>query len=219
MSKIRSRFVLLVVGLGISLPLGAAQISALVRDANGRPLPDAVVVAIPESGAPPAAVSKLIVIDQIGKEFVPYVMPVRTGTSVQFPNKDNVQHHVYSFSAPKQFELPLYRGKPAKAVLFDKPGLVKIGCNIHDWMIGYIYITDSPYFEKTSENGTASLDLPPGVRYRVHVWHPRMVDTEDTTVQAADLRESTNASLEWKLKLKAEFRPPRTPLPGEPGYR
>ena len=159
------------------------------------------------------------VVDQIDKEFVPYVKPVRVGTQVQFPNKDEIRHHVYSFSAPRTFQLPLYRGTPAQPVLFDKAGVVKLGCNIHDWMIGYIYVAETPYFAKTTHDGRVDLDqLPPG-RYRARVWHPRMERAESETVKAVELQETAPATVEWKLRLRPEFRPRRTPLPGEPGYR
>ncbi len=77
---------------------------------------------------------------------------------VQFPNKDNIRHHVYSFSAARKFELPLYSGTPAQPVLFDKVGVVKLGCNIHDWMIGYIYVTETPYFGKSNAEGRVDMD-------------------------------------------------------------
>lgn len=111
--------------------------------------------------------------DQIDKEFVPLVVPVQVGAAVSFPNKDNIRHHVYSFSPAKRFELKLYSGVPAKPVVFDRPGPVTLGCNIHDWMVGYIYVVDTPWFGKTSADGVASFELPAG-DYVVKVWHPWM---------------------------------------------
>jgi plastocyanin len=205
--------------LGVQLPAHAAQLHALVLGQDGKPLPNVVVVAIPEDGQLPALKRTVEIVDQIDKEFVPYVKPVRVGSYVQFPNKDNIQHHVYSFSPPKKFELPLYSGTPSQPVLFDKPGIVKLGCNIHDWMLGYVYVTETPYFGKTGIDGRVDLDqLPPG-RYVARVWHPLMEGSETTTIKHIDLGDTTTSSLEWKLKLKPEFRPRRTPLPNEPGYR
>jgi len=207
--------------LCLACPAGAqaAKLTALVYSSDGKPLGNAVVAAHPDSGRLPPATSSVEVVDQIDKEFVPYVKPVRVGSTVQFPNKDNIRHHVYSFSPAKPFELPLYSGTPAKPLLFDKVGIVKLGCNIHDWMIGYVYVTETPYFGKTAANGRVDLDqLPPG-RYRVQVWHPRMEASEDETIKRLDVEEATPGAAEWKLKLKREFRPRRAPLPGEPGYR
>ena len=100
------------------------------------------------------------------------MLAVRTGTSVSFPNSDDIRHQVYSFSPAKRFELRLYQGTPSEPVLFDKPGLVVLGCNIHDWMLGYIYVTDDPWFAVSDEHGRAAIaDLPAG-RYAVTLWHP-----------------------------------------------
>jgi hypothetical protein len=142
---------------------------------------------------------------------------VRAGTQVQFPNKDNIRHHVYSFSPAKKFELPLYRGTPAQPVLFDKVGVVKLGCNIHDWMLAYIYVTDAPYFGKTAGDGRVNLDGLARGSYRVWVWHPRMTGAQSDTLREIDLQG--DLSQEWKLALSAEFRPPRAPVPGDAGYR
>ncbi|WP_343125267.1 methylamine utilization protein [Pseudoxanthomonas sp.] len=110
--------------------------------------------------------------DQQHSAFVPGVLPVQAGTVVAFPNRDNIQHHVYSFSQPRQFEIPLYSGNKAAPIRFDKPGVVVVGCNIHDWMIGHIVVLDTPYFGKTGPDGKLSLEVPPG-RYTLRVWHVR----------------------------------------------
>lgn len=112
-------------------------------------------------------------IAQHDREFIPYVTIVQTGTAIYFPNHDPFKHHVYSFSPAKTFEIKLYVGKPAQPVVFDKPGEVAIGCNIHDWMEAYVLVVDSPYFAKTGGNGRAHIaNVPPG-RYRLRLWHPR----------------------------------------------
>jgi len=191
----------------------------MVFGADEKPLSNAVVVAVPEDARLPPMAKTIEVVDQIDKEFVPYVKPVRAGSYVQFPNKDNIRHHVYSFSPAKSFELPLYKGTPSQPVLFDKPGVVKLGCNIHDWMIGYVYVTDSPYFGKTASDGRIELDALPAGRYRVRVWHPRMEGTEEATLLRVDLEESAPTVVEWTLKLNPEYRPQRTPVPGDSGYR
>jgi plastocyanin len=196
-----------------------AELHAAVYDQSGKPLRNAVVVAVPEDGRVPAAKPTIEIVDQIDKEFMPYVKAVRVGSYVKFPNKDDIRHHVYSFSAAKQFELPLYSGTPAQPVLFDKPGVVKLGCNIHDWMIAYIYVVETPYFGKSEADGRVQLDALPVGRYRVRVWHPLMQAKDETTIKIVELSGSEAGTIEWKLKLKAEFRPRRQPLPGEAGYR
>ena len=197
----------------------AAKLSAMVYGADAKPLPNAVVVAVPEDGRLPPVGKSVEVVDQIDKEFVPYVKPIRAGSYVRFPNKDNIGHHVYSFSPAKTFELPLYKGTPSQPVLFDKPGIVKLGCNIHDWMVGYLYVAETPYFGKTARDGRVDLEDLPAGHYHVRVWHPRMEGSEAATLQRVELEEAEPAVVEWTLKLNPEYRPQRTPLPGVPGYR
>ncbi|KJS04272.1 MAG: hypothetical protein VR73_14875 [Gammaproteobacteria bacterium BRH_c0] len=113
------------------------------------------------------------VMDQRDNQFVPHVIAVRTNTLVHFPNSDNIRHHVYSFSPAKRFELRLYHGTTAEPVLFDKPGQVVLGCNIHDSMLAYIYVVDSDYFAVSDPLGKLELqEIPPG-EYQLLIQHPR----------------------------------------------
>jgi hypothetical protein len=111
--------------------------------------------------------------DQQDQQFVPHVLVVRTGTQVTFPNSDSVSHHVYSFSPAKPFELGLYKGNVYPPFTFDKPGIVVVGCNIHDGMLGYIRVVDTPHFAVTNERGVAVIDGVPNGDYSVEVWSPR----------------------------------------------
>lgn len=190
----------------------AVEISVQVRDQKGLPLADAIIVAVPSEGAlKPAAVSAQQSIEQVDLEFVPKVKAVVVGTSVSFPNRDGVRHHVYSFSAAKRFALPLYAGTPAQPVLFDQPGLVVLGCNIHDWMIGYVYVSESPYFAQTGKDGRARLPDLPARHFVLRVWHPQMEGSEDATRKTVDLVAGRNAEMVWDLKTKPELRIRRAP--------
>jgi plastocyanin len=201
-------------------PAGAGDVLATVRDRGGQPVEDAVVVAVPENPSvalPPRP--RTDTVDQINKEFVPYVKVVAVGTAVSFPNKDDIRHHVYSFSPTKRFELPLYSGTPANPVVFDRPGVVTIGCNIHDWMIAHIYVAESPAFGKTGADGRARVEgLPPG-RYALRVWHPRMSAAERSTVRTVTLERTGAVESGWELELRPELRPRRAPVAGQRGYR
>ncbi len=210
----------LVLLAGGPAPAAAGDLAAVVRDQADRPVEDAVVVAVPDApAAPPAPPAGREVVDQVDKEFVPYVKPVLVGARVYFPNHDNIRHHVYSFSPAKTFELPLYVGTPAAPVVFDRPGVVTIGCNIHDWMIGYIYVSESPSFGKTGADGRVRLEnLPPG-RYAVRVWHPGLAGPEAATKRAVTIEKTGSAAVAWRLALKPDVRPRRAPLPGQRGYR
>jgi plastocyanin len=151
---------------------GAGSLEATVSTPDGKPLADAAVVIEPVSGAVPKR-HRSAAVEQRDREFIPYVTIVQTGTMVEFPNRDPLKHHVYSFSPPKIFEIKLYAGKPMQPVLFDKPGEVAVGCNIHDWMEAYILVVNSPYFAKTGSNGKALIRNVPAGHYRLRVWHPR----------------------------------------------
>jgi hypothetical protein len=97
---------------------------------------------------------------------------------VKFPNSDNIRHQVYSFSPTKRFELRLYEGTPSDPVLFEKPGVVVLGCNIHDWMLGYIYVTDDPRFGVTDAQGKLTLEQLPAGSYQATLWHPQVRDLQ-----------------------------------------
>jgi len=121
--------------------------------------------------------------DQINKEFVPSVLPVMVGTPVSFPNRDNIRHHVYSFSRVKSFDLPLSKDEEAPPVLFDAPGVVKVGCNIHDWMMGVILIVPTPWFVTTDDGGAFVLRDVPAGDVTVTAWH----EASETAIDDADL--------------------------------
>ena len=199
--------------------LNAAELHALVKDSDGKPVEDAVVVAMPLEAKNFAKNRvKNQIIDQIDKEFLPYVLPVYVNTQVFFPNKDNIRHQVYSFSPPKRFELPLYAGTPAAPVIFDKPGVVVLGCNIHDWMLGYVYVSDSPFFAKTSVDGKGVIEDLPAGEYDVRVWHPQLIAKEDSTVHRLRFSDTSQEKFEWQLTLKPSTRIPRTTKSRSVGY-
>lgn len=142
----------------IALAGNAAPVTVRVTDSTGQPLPDAVVYAEPAGGQSLPKQLKPAEIEQRKRAFLPLVTVVQTGTSISFPNNDSVRHHVYSFSPPKTFELKLYSGVPAMPVVFDKPGTVVIGCNIHDRMTAYIHVVPTPHFAKTDAAGLARIE-------------------------------------------------------------
>jgi plastocyanin len=156
-----------------SCSVGAAPFQATMVDADGKPIEGAVITLQgPIGGELPAQTA---IMDQVQKQFAPTVLAVHTSTKVTFPNSDNIRHHVYSFSPAKRFELRLYEGTPSEPITFDKPGVVVLGCNIHDWMVGYIYVTDDPWFATSDATGVAKLQLPAG-KYTVTLWHPKSPD-------------------------------------------
>ena len=152
----------------------APSLTVRVTDQAAAPVEDAVVYAVPVG---PIVVNKAPAaaeISQVKLTFNPLVTVVQTGGAVSFPNRDKVRHHVYSFSPAKVFELRLYAGLPATPVVFDKPGLVVLGCNIHDRMVAYVLVVDTPWYGKTAANGHVRIDGLPAGEYKVSVWSPRM---------------------------------------------
>jgi plastocyanin len=177
----------------------AGEIRVTVVDAEQKPVPDAIVwvdgvAGKPEAPAEPAAM------DQIKQEFVPRVLPVVVGTKVKFPNKDNIQHHIYSFSKAKKFEVPLYKGETAEPVTMDVTGVIKLGCNIHDWMLGYIVVLPNAFYAKTGADGKATLKNVPTGKFKVLAWTERLKgDPADTAVEAASGTKPTAVTLAPKL--------------------
>jgi len=163
---------LLLCGLLLSLlppAAGAATLTVQLRNAAGQPLADAAV-AIELRGKPSRTTTAKADMSQRDRSFQPSVLVVQTGTSVSFPNFDTVRHHVYSFSPIKVVDIKLYSGTPAEPVVFDKPGVAALGCNIHDRMSAHIVVVDTPLFAKTDAQGLAHLEVPAG-EHVLKAWH------------------------------------------------
>ena len=159
-------------GVGSAAP---AELAVAVTDARGAPVADAVVTIVPRDGrafpasAPPPATR---VIDQRNETFIPYLEVFRPGDTVVFHNSDHTRHHAYSFAPARQFEFVLAPGETSTPLALDQAGVIAVGCNIHDRMITYLYVTAAPVALRTREDGRARADLPDGA-YDVRVWHPR----------------------------------------------
>lgn len=151
----------------------SAALSASVTDSTGRPLDNTAVYLEPVAKRAFPKPQQQVEVEQKARQFMPLVTVIQTGTSVLFPNNDKVRHHVYSFSPAKTFELKLYSGVPGSPIEFDKAGTVVIGCNIHDKMVGYLHVVDTPLFGKTDAAGKVRVDgLSPG-KYLLKAWHPQ----------------------------------------------
>ena len=186
--------------MGLVQAASALTVQVHLVDQQAHPVSDAAVYAVPSDGKLPPAHPGTAIIDQIHRQYVPLVSIIQTGTSVSFPNKDNIEHDVYSFSPPKTFELDLYSGVPSHPVVFDKPGLVVLGCNIHDSMLAYVYVVDSPYVGKSDEQGVARIDnLPPG-NYEFRAWHYQLADPAKLPNQRISIGADASLSIELPLK-------------------
>jgi plastocyanin len=209
--------VLLASALGAG-PVFAGEIVASVNDDAGVPVVDAVVVAVFDAPVK-LPVPKRESIVQETKEFKPFVKAVLVGTPIEFPNRDDVLHHVYSFSPARTFELKAYAGTPPEPIVFDKPGPVALGCNIHDWMLAYVYVSESPYFGVTGTDGTLHLANLPHGKYAVRVWHPRLAVNESATSRPVTVTGANVTEVAWNVKLKRDSRIHRAPTRSGGGYR
>jgi len=167
-----STWIFLLMFAFVALPAWSAQLELKLVDAQGKALKDAVV-ALVNNQKPVYTELPPVIMDQRQKMFVPKVLAIRVNTQVRFPNSDDIRHHVYSFSPAKKFELRLYHGLTAEPVLFDKPGTVVLGCNIHDSMVAYIYVLETDFFAVADEQGNIKINAPIGA-YQLQIYHPQM---------------------------------------------
>ncbi len=155
--------------LFVAFQAHAADLVVLVKNPRGQPVANAVVMVDGQGAYKPSAPLR---IEQRNMQFNPFMLVVPLGGSVSFPNHDDVRHHVYSFSGAKKFELKLYGKDETRSVVFDKPGIVAVGCNIHDSMVAFIRVVTTPFAEKTAANGEARLSGVPAGAITLRVWHP-----------------------------------------------
>jgi plastocyanin len=175
-------------------------IAGQVVGEDGKGIPQAIVFVQEPADAASSAPQPAATMDQYNKTFVPDVLPVLVGTQVKFPNRDQIRHHVYSFSRAKRFELPLYKGEEASPVLFDKAGVVKIGCNIHDWMSAIILVLPNSHYAVTDEQGRFALSGVESGRYTLAAWHAQSRDKTEDTLQSVDVAAS-DLEIAFKLSL------------------
>lgn len=171
-----------------------ATVQVQVQEAGGTPLGGAVVfLDSPEAAKAARPLSGAEMVQQ-SKAFVPEVLVVTRGTAVNFPNRDTVRHHVYSFSSTKQFELKLYTGTPANPVLFDRSGVAILGCNIHDEMVGWIVVVDTPHFGTSTASGQVRFDNVPAGQYTLRAWHPRLPVGAEARAIALKVGDGSNVT-------------------------
>ena len=175
----------------------------LTDNLSGKPVANAVVIL--ENGLSESPVEAEIV--QKNRNFHPHTLIIPKHSRVDFPNQDNTQHHVYSFSPAKTFNIELYAGRPTEPVVFNKTGVVEIGCNIHDHMQAFILITDSAPSGRTDEQGRLTVEIPPSAddgsgKIELQIWHPRL--TDNTRMARFTVEQPYPASLELSVELSPE---------------
>jgi plastocyanin len=179
------------------LPVQALEVLVSVYTLEEQPMPGAVIYLTSDQPLPSVAEHTVAEMDQVNKQFSPHILVVQKGTEVSFPNSDSIQHHVYSFSPAKTFQLQLYKDQRPEPLPFKQQGKVELGCNVHDWMLGYIYVVDTPYFGQTDDQGLLKLNVPAG-DYHLHVRHPRIQEP------SANLDQPLRVSTDQKLSVRLE---------------
>lgn len=185
-------------------PAFGAGVDVVVVDRDGNAVANVVVFASGE-GLMPDESRDSAVMEQVNQAFSPHILAVRRGESVAFPNNDPFAHHVYSFSRPNDFTQPLSKARNPAPVEFEHVGVVVVGCNIHDNMLGYILVLDAPVFSITDENGRARLDVA-GAQSELtfEIWSPRIRDGKDATTRYVAVNNGTRVEFRLQKKLRAE---------------
>jgi plastocyanin len=201
-------FAILLIAFCAMSPAFAGGVIVTVHDADGKAVANAVVELVSDTHAQSALdrVASEAIIDQQHETFIPLVSLVRKGGHVIFTNNDSTMHQVYSFSPIKQFQFEIDQGQRSEAVVFDKPGVASIGCNIHDQMITYVYVADSPFAAMTDAKGHVQFNGVPDGAYHANVWHPQLVPGKPIPPQAVSIAE-TPVSISIAIPLLAGAMP------------
>lgn len=173
-----------------------------VSDQAGNPLQDTVVYVESEAGAALPKPLKGAEIEQKGLKFLPLVTVVQVGSKIEFPNNDRVRHHIYSFSPAHKFDQKLYSGTSASPQYFEKPGVVVLGCNIHDKMVAYVRVVETPYYGKTDGAGVVRIDVPAGGKYVLKAWHYNMAGGQPQEQPLAVKAGDALSTAAFKLAMK-----------------
>ena len=203
-------------------PVAAQSLEVVLSDGDGEPVADAVIeLLLPADLRAQFQAPAERIIDQIDKEFVPHVTTIVAGGEIGFPNSDAILHHVYSFSSPRTFNIPLYgRGEnDGYRETFPDSGVVEIGCNIHDWMLAYIYIGESQLTAISTASGRAVLADPPAGDFQLKIWHAQLDEPGNVMVRDISLIEGESTTIEVQFSLQRDRRIRRAPSANRNRYR
>jgi plastocyanin len=205
----RSLFAVATLSMLAAGPAIAGRVSIEVVDPAGKPIADAVVSLSPNPGTPartPSAETRYV--DQKDETFRPYVTALHPGDSVVFRNSDITRHHVYSFSDLEKFEYMLAPGERSPPLLMKHPGSAAVGCNIHDHMITYLYVTKDPDLAVTDAHGVGSIDGVAIGQYKAHAWHPQLRPGITLPIQGVTVAEGSPTTVRFVLALLPDPRGP-----------
>jgi len=199
----RRRIVLSVTLLLAVFSSDASEIEVTVLDRDGEPVPNVAVYVRSDHETPLPAPTGTAFVDQVDTRFVPHILVVQAGTQVEFSNSDVIAHHVYSFSKLNNFVLPMFKGDLKPKVYFEHGGGVTLGCDLHDYMLGYILVVDSNVFDKTDFDGKTQLTTDNTDGLTVSIWNPRINPNEEDLTQTIKAGRSARVTFSLTEKLRA----------------
>ncbi len=190
----------------------AEHLNVVVTDSNGKKQDQVVIFLEPQSQLGKVSKPVDIIIDQRDKEFIPFVTVVQKGTSIRFPNSDAIRHHVYSFSKQFNFQIPLYGNVEPKPIQFNTSGVIPLGCNIHDWMKAFVFVSETPYFSLSNKSGAAKVNNIPKGKYLAKLYHPSMKNWKSQPGKLIEINGNNVPTIQLVMKEKKKvfrsFRPP-----------
>lgn len=183
-------------------PLNAKEITVKVVDIENMPLANMVVYILPlEAQSFEKYSREPLVISQADQKFKPYISVIQKGLPVSFENEDDITHQIYSSSASNRFSFRIQSGKQQSIEPLMNTGKILMACNIHDWMGGYLLVLDTPLYAKTSEAGVANIDVPENGKYQISVWHPQLMQENQTITKIVNVNDNSD----FKVKLSKKM--------------
>ena len=176
-------------------------VQVFVNSNKGQELADMVVYLEPLDGQELEKSSKKIVVGQLGKSFTPYISVSQINSKVSFVNQDDITHHIYSAGNENKFSFKIRAGQTNSSTQFDHASEVAMGCNIHDWMSGYLLVVNTPYFGKTNKHGQVSFTIAKHGKYRIVVWHPQMQNENSRMIKEKVIVANTDFTFTLKKEM------------------
>jgi hypothetical protein len=173
-------------------------VQVIVKSKAAQALADMVVYLAPLDGQVLDKSSKETKIGQRGKSFNPYISVSQVNSKINFVNQDDITHHIYSAGSDNKFSFKIRAGQTNASTQFNHASEVAMGCNIHDWMSGYLLVVNTPYFGKTDKHGQVSFDITELGRYQIVVWHPQLQNENNRLSKEAIV--ATNSTIIFALE-------------------
>jgi len=199
----------LVVYILSSLFIASAQkITIQVVDTQAMPVDGMVVYLTPDNQKAMPTNYSTLVVTQKNKSFAPYVAVTQKDQSIAFDNQDNITHHIYSVSGGNRFDFKIKAGHSKSTQQLNHAEEIAMGCNIHDWMSGYVLVVDTPYYSQTNDKGFAIINVDLVGRYTLSVWHPQL-DVKGYKIEQMITIENNDvdSKRDWQVQLTKDLLP------------